>query len=188
MNDQQVPEFFIAGQRATEPRRFSPREIDPYGERLAWSLGVALTALTLFMYWRQGAWIATLIVLSSLCVVAALLVSYGNWMERKTEIEISEGTLRYRNPLRELRIPWDSIRAATIYPRGDGWRAIIEGEAGAFTFQTETSLKLGWGRQVETGIVDGQSLVSAIIGTADLGPPQAERGGWTRRRPNGTVA
>ncbi|MEJ2012992.1 MAG: hypothetical protein P8X64_12320 [Anaerolineales bacterium] len=185
MKDQTAPNWFTAGEAMAEPQRYSPREIDRYGERLAWSLGVALAALALFMYWRQGAWIASLIVISSLCLLAALLISYGNWMERSTRIEISRQGLLYHNPLRELNLPWDSIQAVSVSSRGDGWRVIVEGDAGVFSFQTQTSLKLGWGRQVDTGIVGGDRLVSMIVGKASLGPPQAERGGWTRRHSAG---
>lgn len=185
MKDQTAPLWFAVDQAMAEPQRFSPREIDRYGERLAWSLGVALAALTLFMYWRQGAWIASLIVVSSLCLMAALLITYGNWMERSTKIEVTEQGLLYHNPLRELNLPWESIQAVSIYSRGDGWRVIVEGDAGAFSFQTQTSLRLGWGRQVDTGIVGGDKLVSMIVGTASLSPPQPDRGGWARRRSTG---
>lgn len=176
------PEWFTTGQREPEARCFKPQALDRYGERLAWSLAAALTALTLFMFWRQGVWIAALIVITSLCIVAALLISYGNWMERRTEIEVTAQGLRYRNPLRELRADWGSIMAVFIYPRGDGWRVIIESDSTSFSFQTQTTLRLGWGREVETGIIDGLLLTSNIVGSARLGPPYAHRDGWARRR------
>ena len=178
---ERAPDWFTTGSEVIEDRRFVPRPLDRYGERLAWSLAVALGVLTIFLRWRQGVWIASLILLFSLCLAAAGLIFYGNWMERKTEFGISDRGISYRNPLRELMADWDSIRAVSIHPRGDGWRVIVESDASTFSFQTVTTIKLGWGREIETGIVDGTALVAAIAGAARLEAPMPDQDGWVRR-------
>jgi len=178
----QAPAWFADGRALEGERTYSPRALDRYGERLAWSLAVALAALTLYMYWQAQAWIASLVVITSLCLGAGLLITYGNWMERKTVIEVSEAGLRYRNPLREVRIAWPELLAVSIYPRGDGWRVVVESEQEMFSFQTLTTLKLGWGRQVETGVEGGQELASTVVGATQLAAPQADRDSWVRRR------
>ncbi|MFN2149475.1 MAG: hypothetical protein ACK2T2_13900 [Anaerolineales bacterium] len=182
MEGDHAPEWFAADVHVPREGNFTPRALDRYGERLAWSLAVALAALTIFLFWRQGVWIASLIVIFSLCLVAALLISYGNWMERRTEIWITKEGVRYQNPLRQILVKWESIMAVNIYPRGDGWRVIVEGQEANFSFQTLTTLNLGWGRQVETGIVEGESLAADIAGFAGLEPPVEDREGWVRRR------
>jgi hypothetical protein len=180
---EQAPDWFTTSSQRVEDRRFTPRTLDRSGERLAWSLAVALGALTIFLYWREGVWIASLLILFILCLAAAVLIFYGNWMERNTEFVISERGVCYRNPLRELLVDWNSVRAVSIYPRGDGWRVIVESDASTFNFQTNTTLKLGWGREVETGIIDGKALAATIAGAARLEDPLPDQDGWVRRAP-----
>ena len=128
MDEVCAPAWFSIDQSKLMEGRFAPRELDRYGERLAWSLAVALAALAIFLFWRRGVWIGSLIVIFSVCIVAAILISYGNWMERRTEIQLMEQAVVYRNPLRELLVEWASVKAVYIYPRGDGWRVIVEGD------------------------------------------------------------
>ena len=186
MDEVCAPAWFSIDQSKLMEGRFAPRELDRYGERLAWSLAVALAALAIFLFWRRGVWIGSLIVIFSVCIVAAILISYGNWMERRTEIQLMEQAVVYRNPLRELLVEWASVKAVYIYPRGDGWRVIVEGDRTNFSFQTLTTLNLGWGRQVETGIRDGEQLAAEIAVSAGLEPPVQDREGWVRRRKEAT--
>ncbi len=161
---------------------YSPLVIDRQGERMAWSLAVAVLALLLFLRWRMQTWVLALLVLFGLLLLAGVMISFGGWMERNTRIEADPKEIRYRNPLRERRLPWPEVRRVSVYPRGSGWRVHVESERELFTFQSRTVIGTGLGRPVETGVEGGMALVSAIVGMAHLTEVSRDGEGWVCTR------
>jgi hypothetical protein len=161
---------------------YSPLAIDRQGERMAWSLAVAVLALLVFLRWRMQTWALALLILFGLLLLAGIMISFGGWMERNTRIEADPQEIRYRNPLRVRKIRWPEIRRVSAYPRGSGWRVHVESQREAFTFQSRTVIGTGLGKPLETGVEGGVALVSAIAGMAHLDVVIRDGDGWACTR------
>ncbi len=176
------PEWLLIGRHISNSETFTPIAMDRQGERMAWSLAMALLALLIYLRWSMQIRLTALLVIFVLLFLAAILISFGTWMERRTRIDLSPEGMRYKNPLRDRWIRWEDLTRIHAYPRGSGWRVLVESSIANFSFQTGTVLNTGWGSSIKTGVVGGEDLVSGIVGLANLSAVSADREGWTCSR------
>jgi hypothetical protein len=174
-----APAWLRNGRLITNPETFTPRELDLKGERTAWALAVGLLALMIFLRWGMQIWSTALLTIFMLCTLAASLITFGAWMERNTRIEVTSTGVRYKNPLRDRLIRWEELSRISIYPRGSGFRVLVESSMIQFGFQTSTIVGTGWGDPIETGVARGEQLVSGMVGMAKLTAISSDGEGWT---------
>jgi hypothetical protein len=153
-------------------------------EALAWLLALGFALVALIGTARAATPSTFSEELAAFFGVIGLWISFGNWIDRKTAIEISIDSLRYRSPLRTIVLAWDEIDELWAMPSGSSWRIEVRGRGQAFRFRTRSELRVGR-RSVQIGFPDGERLAGLIVGLAGLSRPAGSTGGWVCTRPTG---
>lgn len=143
------------------------------------TLGFAVIAM--LDRWRVTGPTPFLAELAAFFGVISLWISFGNWIDRRTSVEVSGGVLRYRSPMRILSMQWDSVDQLWAIPSGSSWRIVIHGHGARFGFRTAAELRLGK-RSLQIGYHEGEHLAWLIRRRSGLGPPAKENGGWVCSR------
>ncbi|MGA9533979.1 MAG: hypothetical protein WBR18_14760 [Anaerolineales bacterium] len=154
---------------ASTPRR---------GEWIAWlcTLGAILGS----GLWaaRSGELPAIGVGLSVFFGLAACLISFGNWVDRNTQIQWTPERVDYHSPLRTISLRWREIDALWAVRTSRSWRVGVGGGDRAFAFRTGGAMRFGSSGEMRVGFPQGDSLAAFIKRQADLGPPRWSDGRW----------
>jgi hypothetical protein len=95
------------------------------GEWIAWlcTLGTAIGSLILMA--KSGAVPALGVGLTLFFLLAAGLISYGNWIDRSTEIRWNDSGIEFHSPLRSVVLPWGRVDAMWAVPTARSWRIAV---------------------------------------------------------------
>ncbi|HHH83077.1 MAG TPA: hypothetical protein ENL35_08810 [Chloroflexi bacterium] len=164
-----------------ENRLHKPWTIPPRGEIMAWSMAAFVWALLIFLWWSVGIVPWSLLLLGLALLLVSLAVRFSRWLEARTSIMINDAGLRYETPLRHMDISWGEIRALWAARSGGGWRIMVEGPHGGFSFRCAVRLSGGSKREIWTGFPLGERIVATILQRANLGEPVRDREAWVFR-------
>jgi len=178
----QHPAFLKAFTEFDEKKTYRLITLNRSGEWIAWLLVLILGILDAVLLSRVGTISLVALIFTTLFLLAALASSFSNWLERNTNITVSESGLVYKTPLRSLEMMWGEIDSLRLTRRGAGWYVMVVGDQGVFTFQTPTSIKGSFGREAKTGLESGEQLAAMIAVQADLLEPELEGDVWVCRR------
>jgi hypothetical protein len=152
------------------------------GEQVAWLLVFALGVLCAVLLSRLGSISLIALIFTFLFLIAALAISFSNWLERNTKITVSANGLVHQTPIRRVEMTWWEVGSLRLTRRGAGWYVMVVGDQRFFTFQTPTTIQGPLGREVRTGIESGEQLAAMIARQADLLEPNLEGDVWVCRR------
>jgi hypothetical protein len=153
-------------------------------ETLAWTLALGLALSALVGRWR-GAQAALFIAeLAAFFVVISLWISLGNWIDRRSSIDISGTGVRYRSPLRTISLDWKVIDDLWAIPSGSSWRIVVRGQGARFSFRTSSELRVGR-RSVKVGYPEGERLARSIRLRSGLSRAARANGDWVCSRQTG---
>jgi hypothetical protein len=144
-------------------REFHPELIPRKGERTAWLLfAIALVFLAVSL-WSADAltWLA--IVLVVVLFFSAGSISLGNWVDRKTSLDITADGVRFQNGLREVVMGWDEIQAVIVMESAWGERVQVRGPANHFTFRTLGEVWMQGELKGQMGFAEGGSILKEIL-------------------------
>jgi hypothetical protein len=178
----QYPAFLKAFTEFEVKKTYRLITLNRSGERVAWLLVLILGILDAVLLSRVGTISFVALIFTTLFLLAAVASSFSNWIERNTKIAVSESGLVYKTPLRRLEMIWGEIDSLRLTRRGAGWYVMVVGDQGVFTFQTPTSIKGSFGREVKTGIESGEQLAAMIARLAELLEPELEGDVWVCQR------
>ncbi len=147
----------------SDEKIFTPELAPRSGERNAWIL--AFLMFVLWFVFRLTAWklpfTVELLVIFSLG--AALLISFGNWVERKTLLALSEEGIRFENGLGKSALSWEEIEEVRLRPAVWGKRVQVRGKGLRFDFHTLGEVKYRGAVQAKTGFAQGEEIVRQIV-------------------------
>ncbi len=142
---------------------FRPELLSRRGEATAWGL-----ALLVF-----GAWFAlrytgyhvpgSLVFLAFFLLFAALGISLGNWMDRRTKILLKPEGIAFSNGLRNVFFPWEEIRQVQIHPSRWGNKVRVIGEKAYFDFRTLGEVTVQGTVKGRMGFVVGEKILRRIL-------------------------
>jgi len=161
---------------------FRPASASRQSEALAWAAAISFALLALAGLLRGTGPVPFSAELASFFGVASLWISLGNWIDRRTAIEVSDAGIRYRSPLRNLSLGWADIDGLWAIPSGSSWRIVVRGPGARFGFRTSSELRVGQG-SLQVGYPHGERLGGLICRRASLSQPVGSNGEWicTRR-------
>lgn len=147
----------------SDEKTFTPELAPRNGERNAWTL--AFLMVVLWLVFRLTPWELpfTVEILGIFAVGAALLISFGNWVERKTVIAITNHGVRFENGLRKVRLAWGEIEEVRVRPAVWGKRVRVRGKETRFDFHTLGEVKYKGTVQAKTGFAQGDEIVRQIV-------------------------
>ena len=176
------PEFLTYPVFSNNQETFRPIPPNRRGELVAWLSALTVTLSIVILHLLRGSVPCYAFGILVFLFTASLLISYGNWMESRTSIQVSETGIRFASPVRRLSFSWPDIDCLAALKTRVGWRVMVEGEQGSFTFRTGGKIAIGSLEAPLTGYPDGERLASLIRGMAGLAAPIQEEGIWFSRR------
>ena len=162
--------------------RYRPAPANRRGEAIAWlcALGVGIAGLVLTV--RAGTTPCITWQLLAIFVMAGSAISLGNWLDSRTELELSPEGIAYQSPLRRLNARWEDVEALTAIPLRRGWRLQVESSDGRFALRTICRMKLGPVESQPIGFLEGERIASLIRGMSGLPAPVQRGDRWVSRR------
>jgi hypothetical protein len=153
-------------------------------EALAWVLGLGFAVVALVGLWRGEGLTRFSAELAAFFGAIGLWISFGNWIDRRTAVEVSGAGIRYRSPLRNIALDWQDVDELWALPSGSSWRIVVRGRDVRFGFRTSSELRVGK-RFVQIGFPEGERLAGLIRGLSGLSGPVGSNDGWVCTRPSG---
>ena len=138
------------------------------GEWIAWALA-ALSLISIVIIQELGveigigSWLFIVLLFSM-----ALIISIGNWMNRKTLIVVNGTGIRYGNGLRDVFLPWDTIDSIEVIPADWGKHVFIQGTHARFAFRTGAVVEWKGRFQEHVGMINGETLLETIVMASGL--------------------
>ena len=146
----------------SEIKIYTPELLPRDGEIYAWLLSIVAALGLFFLSLRAGipywAWFLFIIFLFS-----AFSMTLGNWMDRKTHLEISPEGLRYENGLRKTSITWENLQEVRTAPARWGTSVQVIGTNGHFSYSTLGEMQFQGQIRGKTGFIAGEEILDVII-------------------------
>ena len=155
-----------------------PIQSNRRGELLAWlsTLGAAIGSLLLA--WRTGQMPGLAVTAVILFGAIAMLISFGNWVERNTKLQLTKERIRYRSPLRKESLSWDDVHELRVSKSKQGWRIQVVGESGSFHYQSQGRLQFADIDSMELGVASGLLIAAFIRKQSKLTEKTREGNEW----------
>jgi hypothetical protein len=136
-------------------------------ELLAWGLAVA-SLLGLLLLNLGGMIFFWSLVFVVFLFFAALSISLGNWMDRRTQISIDNSGVTFQNGLRNVRLDWLIINNVKVVPSRWGEKVQVIGPKSHFEFNTLGEVVFQQKVQGQVGFQQGKLLLDEIIHKSGL--------------------
>jgi hypothetical protein len=179
---QTSPDFLVQTVGLVEPETFRLWIGSRRGEYVAWVCSLVMGVMSGFLYWRDEPLPCMGIGLFTIFTIAAGLMSFSNWLERKTFIRVDSNGVVYASPIRNVRMEWSRVAYVAAAKSGPSWKILVAGGGGHFHYRTEGMVRAGARGTLRLGMKEGTRLTALIRGQADLGPPELEQDVWVCRR------
>ena len=153
------------------PQEFRPVISSRRGEITAWLLSLIMFVVVLFgrsgiPSIQIGAWILFLFLFLS-----ALMISLGNWMERQTEMQLSEQGVNFKNGLRDVQMSWKEIQRIEVQSGRINDTITVYSDNARFSFKTKGDVIYKGQVRDSMGFEQGDLIFDTILqrsGLADL--------------------
>jgi hypothetical protein len=154
---------------STKTKLYQPDVLSRRNEFVAWgSFALAGLGVLFFQNYADAAlpqWVLTGV--GVLFVLAAGL-SLGNWMDRRTSLQISAEGLEFRNGLRHIVMVWREVEALQIKPSRVGNAVRVTGRKGRFSFTVSGGVKILGKTQAKFGFSNGDEIIKEIVRRSGL--------------------
>jgi hypothetical protein len=153
---------------------FRPELLSRRGEIVAWGLALVVTATWVILRLYGQAVPVFVVLLDLFFLLAALSISLGNWMDRRTVIHLDSEGMRFENGLRHVALTWQQIKQVQVYPTDWGKKVSVVGARAHFEFRTLAEVKVQDQVKGRLGFVEGDQILQGIIQAAGLVEKQGE--------------
>jgi len=154
--------------RVAEPREYRPELLPRRGEWVAWSLSIIALTVWLILALLDQLVFASFKLLAGILLLAALAISLGNWMDRRTFLRVEPQGLHFENGLRKTSLRWEEIRSVEVYPSNMGDKVRVLGDNNSFNFRTLGEVRLQGDLKGRMGFSDGEQILRQILRTSRL--------------------
>lgn len=149
-------------------REFHPELLSRRGELIAWVLTAVLFAAWIFLTVGGYYIFWGLPLLAVLLLLAALGISLGNWMDRRSWIQIADDEINLTNGVRHTKLKWEQIVRVEVYPAKWGDKVRVLGENAHFDFRTLGEVEVGGEVKGKMGYPQGDQILKTILENARL--------------------
>jgi hypothetical protein len=149
-------------------RIYYPEMLSRRGEITVWVLFVIvlLTGLVLKLNGRAVPYAVAFLGLFFL--LAGLAVSLGNWMDRRTFIKLTPGSIEFSNGLRHVELEWQEIDQLEVYPSKWGDKVHVRGPESHFAFRTMGEVKMNQEVKGRMGFEEGDKILEVLVERSKL--------------------
>lgn len=162
---------------------YRPELLSRRGEWIAWGSALIVWIAWLVLRLRGMDVVLAMPIVAILLVLAAVSISLGNWMDRKTTLAVDDDTIAYRNGLRDVKMEWQDIQELRVLPARWGKKVQVIGEKSYFEFRTLGLVSVQNEEKGRIGFAEGEELLQTILERGRLEKiDQAENGEYYLRQ------
>ncbi len=157
-----------------QPQDYRPVLLSRRGEVTAWILALAAGG-SYFTFRRLGtnlSWMAVVFV--GIFFLSAASISLGNWMDRRTVIQIRPHGIEYRNGLRRADFGWGEVSEVQVTPSRLGDQVHVIGERSHFRFRLHADIRYQGEVRGQMGFAEGEEILGIILKQNNLRPLEGE--------------
>jgi hypothetical protein len=143
---------------------FRPHKLPRTGEALAWGFVTLALAVQVVLVRSNTPVMPVLRGMLYLLLPVALLISFKNWVDRRTFIRLDEESVTFSNGLQRVTLRWPEIRRLVISHSslGDGKSVLVMGEKRFFRFETLGHVRQR-GREAVYGFEQGDAILQTLV-------------------------
>ncbi len=146
-----------------EPREFQPILLSRRGELFAWLTAILSILAWLILRWKVSALVSIIPFLAVFFVFAALSISFGNWVDRRTLLRLEPTGVSFRNGLRNVHLEWSEINRMEVLNSSLGSKVRVYGEKAHFDFRTLGEFRVSGEVKGRMGFAEGETILSTIL-------------------------
>lgn len=151
-----------------EQREFHPEVLSRRGEWISWGAALLGAAAWIFLLLTGNPVSVFLVIFEILMLLASIVISLGNYMDRHMVIRLGPEGIEYENGLRRAYLKWRDIQRVEVYPAGWSSRVRVLGETGRFAFRTLGEVHLRGETKDRIGFEKGWLILERILELSDL--------------------
>jgi hypothetical protein len=161
---------------------FHPELISRRGEAIAWGLALIAGAVWLIFLLLDTPVHPAMKFFTTFFLLSGMVISFGNWMDRRTLIQISPEDIWFENGLRKVQIKWEEIRQVEVIPSRWGKKVRVMGADSHFEFRTLAEIEASDTIQAKMGFAEGERILEHILEKSGLHPVERPGSGYTYAR------
>lgn len=162
---------------------YRPELLSRRGEWIAWGLALVVWISMLALLLRGIDVILAMPIVGILLILAALSISLGNWMDRKTFLTFDTDSIAFRNGLRNVSLNWQDIREVRVLPSRWGKKVQVVGENSYFEFRTLGKVNVQGEEKGSVGFAEGDKILHTIVQNSQLEKTKKKENGELYSRP-----
>jgi hypothetical protein len=155
----------IPGQGLQEYR---PEQLSRRGEMVAWGSAFLVAVGWIILIVSRQPVLPAVVFLEIFLLLAASSISLGNWMDRKTVIQMDESGLKFQNGLRNIRLDWSQVKEVRVSPSQWGKKVQVIGDHVYFAFRTLGEVKVQGEVKGRMGFEKGEEILRQIVSNSGL--------------------
>ena len=133
------------------------------GEWIAWGSTLIIGATWIILRLNERPVFVAVPILAITLMLAALGISLGNWMDRRTVIRLGEGGVEFDNGLRHVRFAWPEVHQVRVFHSRWGKKVHVFGERVYFSFRTLGEVHLQGELKGRMGFEKGEEILRQIV-------------------------
>jgi hypothetical protein len=147
---------------------FRPELLSRRGEGLAWLTTVLSFAAWTILSYTGRTVLSVVPFMSIFFLLAALSISLGNWVDRRTVLRLDENGVIFNNGLRNASLVWSEIRELQVFGSSWGRKVRVIGDRAHFDFRTLGELTMAGEVKGRMGFRQGEQILHQILVSAGL--------------------
>ena len=172
------PEFLRDDIQIVDEGIYRPHSMSRRSELYAYGFALCVSLATGFLRDQTGKMSIAGVFITGLFLIVGLVLSFGAWMERGTRISVSTQSLAFKNPLRRISVPWESVSKIHVLWVRERWKIIVLGEDARLIFSTEFLEHEPGLMSLGSSFINGPMLTAIIKNRAKLSVPSRQEDGW----------
>lgn len=149
-------------------QEYHPELLSRKGEATAW-FSTAMVFVGWLILSTSGKPVSPAIpFLAFLLLLSALGISLGNWMDRRTRLQILPDKVYFENGLRKTALKWQDIQQIRVIPSSWGKKVHVIGSSSHFFFRTLGVVKVQGELKGKMGFADGEKILTHILENTGL--------------------
>lgn len=149
-------------------QEYRPELLPRRGEWIAWGCAALVGVGWIILVLSRQRVLPAMIFLEIFLIFAALSISLGNWMDRKSVIRTDTAGLEFQNGLRNIRLAWSQVKEVRVNPSQWGKKVQVIGEGAYFAFRTLGEVKVQEQVKGRLGFENGEEILRQIVLSSGL--------------------
>lgn len=155
-------------------REYRPAPVSRKNELVSWGVAFLLISSVVLTSMQGQAVPLAITVLTVFVGLAAVVISFGNWMERKTILVVATGHIHYQNGVRRATLAWDQIQQILVDEDRLSKKVTIIGEQAHFRFRLLSEPRYKGEVRGQFGFEEGDEIMRIITERSGQQPTQSE--------------